>query len=69
MTIIDKLRENMVGKKFCSDINNSHNYVSVINVCKANRGYQVLFKSGDDGKPVFCAYSKFIKRYPFELEY
>lgn len=58
--LLCKLRFELKNKRFCSDINI---FVTVVNVCRASRGFQVVFKCGDND-PVFCGYHK---RYPFEL--
>lgn len=59
--------KDLAGLKFCRDMNNPHVYVTVLRICKAANGFQVLFKYGEDGHPVFCGYQKFIKYYPYEL--
>lgn len=64
--LLCKLRADLINKRFCSDINNPYAFVTVVNVCRAGRGFQVVFKRGDSD-PVFCAYTRFLKRYPYEL--
>lgn len=63
MQTIDVLRSNMVGKRFYKT--DPQASVLVVNVCKASRGYQVLFNRG--GNTVFCAYTRFIKNFPNEV--
>lgn len=64
--LLCKLRFDLKNKRFCSDINNPNIFVTVVNVCRASRGFQVVFKRGDD--EVFCGYRKFLKRYPYPLK-
>lgn len=59
--------KDLSGKKFYSRPNEPQCYVTVIRICKATNGFQVLFKYGEDGHAVFCGYKKFLKRYPYEV--
>lgn len=60
------LQDSMNERMFCSNINNPHAYVTVLNVVRASNGYSVLFSAGE-GHAVFCGYKRFLKRFPHEV--
>lgn len=59
--------KDLSGKQFCRRQDEPQCYVTVIRICKAPNGFQVLFRYGDDGHTVFCGYKKFLKNYPHEV--
>lgn len=69
MTTIEQmfaLRDAMNGRMYCSDINNPHSFVTVLNVVRASNGFSVLFSAGE-GHAVFCGFKRFLKRFPHEV--
>lgn len=58
----------MVGHKYCSDINNPEIFVTVVGVRKRGGGYQVIFNRGMTYN-LIAGYKKFMKRYPYELQH
>ncbi len=69
MTAIEETfawRDAMNGRMYCSDINNPHAFVTVLNVVRASNGFSVLFSAGE-GHAVFCGLKRFLKRFPHEV--
>lgn len=54
------LRDAMNGQRFCTDINNPHSFVTVVNVCSMGTGFQVVFNRGDS-HGLLCGLKKFLK--------
>lgn len=63
----ETIREKLIGKRFCSDINNPHIHASVVAVRRKGGGFQVVINLGADYN-LICGYKKFLKSYPYELK-
>lgn len=63
----ETIRDNLVGKWFCSDINNPLANVKVVSVRRKGSGFQVIINRGNSYN-LICGYKKFLKTYPYKLK-
>lgn len=63
----ETMRESMVGKRFCSDINNPSLFVEVVDVSREGSGFRVSAVT-NDGWRFGQGRRSFMRNYPYELK-